>query len=36
MPEGDIVVPYKTFELSKIESREQLCESDNKYNGKAV
>jgi hypothetical protein len=35
MPEGDIVVSYKPFALSKIEARGQLCESDKKYD-KAV
>ena len=32
----DIVVSYKPVVLSKIEAREQLCESDSKYNDKAV
>lgn len=36
MPEGDIVISYKPVALSKIEARKKLCESDNKFNDKAV
>jgi hypothetical protein len=36
LPEGDTAVWYKPVARSKIEASEQLCESDNKCNGKAV